>query len=541
MIDRNTANETAELPVADAFFAPVGTDMVDTLVGQYNTEKERIESVSQFINGDGFGDVISYFIDGNASPRDRFIGSVESLFNKSGALSALNAAYWSRTLNMTDVIDCMPSKRREEWFKQIEEKNTPDFEAETVRATLGELLSMRAQFLAERVDGIFRALSRTHVTNQPEGFSKRMIMTGVSDDYGSYSRRQTGHLNDLRAVVARLMKRDEPAWTASNRLVEIARYHHRGEWLDVDGGAMRIRCYKNGNAHLEIHPDMAWQLNQILAYLHPMAIPGQYREKPKRQRKHTLMEKPLPFAVLTLLGDMKPKPHKVITIGSTRVEPQTDNPNNLAMPYGQHSKHVTQEVERVLAGIGGVKRGELWEFDYDPSDVVRQIVVSGVVPDHKSHQFYPTPDNLARQAVELAEVGASDDVLEPSAGTGALADNLHGAGSLTCIEVSKLHCEVLESKGHAVQCGDFLDIPAVGKYSRVVMNPPFSEGRWQAHLEHAAGFLKRGGVVVAILPESARRSRSLPGGMAWTFSDPHDNQFAGASVSVVIAKGVQVS
>lgn len=523
----------SDLSIAEEFFAPASTDMVDGLVSQYQRERQRIESVGEFIHGDGFSEVISYFLDGNTTPRERFVGTVSELFDVTGAVAALNSSYWRRTLDMTDVIDCMPAKRREEWFEQIEKRQTPDFEPDTVRTTLGDLLAMRAQFLAERVDGIFRALSRTHVTNQPEGFSKRMIMTGVSDDWGSYSRDQTGHLNDLRAVIARLMKRDEPPWTASNRLVEIARRHHRGEWLSVDGSALRIRCYKNGNAHLEIHPDMAWQLNQILAHLHPMAIPGEYRQKPKRQRKHTLMDKPLPFAVLTLLGDM----------GSG----QNGELYTRSIPHrNEAGKHVTAEAVRVLESIGGVRSSEeryyqRWEFDYDPAEVIRKIVVSGVVPDHKSHQFYPTPEHLARQAVELADIGPGDDCLEPSAGTGALADLMTDAGSLLCIEVSKLHCEILKSKGHFVQQGDFLEQPAVGKYSRVVMNPPFSEGRWQAHLKHALGFLKANGKLVAILPASAKRSDALLPAFEWEISGPYDNQFAGASVSVVIAKATAPS
>lgn len=65
------------------------------------------------------------------------------------------------------------------------------------------------------------------------------------------------------------------------------------------------------------------------------------------------------------------------------------------------------------------------------------------------------------------------------------------------------------------------------------MNPPFDQGRWQAHLEHAAGLLRDGGRLVAILPESARRADPLPGWRcAW--HGPFANAFPGASVSVVI-------
>lgn len=65
------------------------------------------------------------------------------------------------------------------------------------------------------------------------------------------------------------------------------------------------------------------------------------------------------------------------------------------------------------------------------------------------------------------------------------------------------------------------------------MNPPFDQGRWQAHLEHAAGLLNAGGRLVAILPASAQRKDVLPGWIC-VWHGPYDNAFVGASVSVVI-------
>ncbi|TFH85226.1 DUF4942 domain-containing protein [Billgrantia azerbaijanica] len=532
--------EVADTP--GEFFAPADTDVVDGLISQYQRDRARIEEVVAFTRPERLGSVLHYFIEGNQDRRDRFTGSVARLFGEDGALAALNADYWGRALGLTDVLDFMPAKRREEWFEAIHKLQTPDFEDATVRATLGELLRQRMDFLAEKVDGIFRALSRTHVTNRPEGFSKRMILSGVTNDWGAYARSQTGHINDLRQVIAKFMSRDEPDWNASNRLVEIARREHRGEWLDVDGGALRIRCYKNGNAHLEVHPDIAWRLNQILAHLHPMAIPGEFRTAPKRKpREYTLMERPLPFAVLKLLGDLKavrtsPIPGR---IGHDALPPVTRNPHSLEFGFGEKDKHALAEAEKVLAAIGGVKcrhnHSRWWEFDYDASPIINEVVCSGVIPEQKSHQFYPTPPGLANKAAELAEIQPHHNCLEPSAGSGNIADMIPQS---VCIEVSKLHCQVLEAKGCNVIEADFLQWAerAMGlctRFDRIVMNPPYSQGRWQAHTEAAATLLAPGGRLVAILPSSAQSTFHLPG-LACRWDGPHDNQFAGASVSVSI-------
>jgi len=514
------------------FFAPASTDMVNTVIGRYRGELTEIENVCQFLHGDGLASVMHYFMDGNRDSRDRFTGSVEKLFSRDGAIAALNAHYWHHIMQMTDVLDCMPAKRREEWFEHIQKMTTPEFEEETVRATLGELLALRGKFLAERVDGIFQALSRTHVTNQPEGFGKRMILTGVTNDWGAYARSQTGHINDLRSVIAKFMQRDEPDWNASNRLVEIARAYHRGEWLDVDGGALRLRCYKNGNAHLEVHPDMAWKLNQVLALLYPTAIPSQFRTAPKRKvkKEYTLMERPLPFAVLQMLHRMRPL--RLIR------ERLTDNRNSLEFDYGEKDKHVMAEVEKVLEAIGGIRctcdYKAWWEFDYDPDPVIKSIVVSGCVPDHKSHQYYPTPRGLAARVVELADIGDADTCLEPSAGTGVLADLLP-KGRTTCIEVSPLHAQVLAQKGHTVKEVDFLTYEGQS-FDRIVMNPPFSQGRWRSHVEHAASLLSPGGKLAAVIPASAHGKFHVEG-LNVVYDGPYNNQFSGASTSVTIMVG----
>jgi len=521
------------------FFAPASADMVDGLIGRYRNERQRMERVVDFVSGDDFRSVLGYFEDAARKQNYRFGGAPS--FALENGLAALNASYWQQALNLTDVLDFMPTKRREEWFHLIHKHETPEFEEGAVRATLADLLAARMDFLAEKVDGIFQALSRTHVTNQPEGFGKRMILTGVTNDWGMYGRTQTGHINDLRQVIAKFMGRDEPDFNASNRVVEIARAQFRGEWVPVDGGALRIRCYMNGNAHIEVHPDIAWRLNEILHHLYPTAIPSRFRQKPKRKAKEfTLMERPLPFAVLEVLHRMKPERTQPIRqFVDEEITPRTTNPNTLTFDFPDKGKGVTAEINDILLMLGGVKfsdKASAWyEFDYDVTPIIKEIVCSGCIPDQKSHQFYPTPEHIARDAVELAEIGPEHDCLEPSAGTGALADLMTECCSLTCVEVSTLHAQVLEAKGFYVERADFLSMSIAAGFDRIAMNPPYSQGRWQAHIERAAAMLRPGGTLVAILPASAKGKELVPG-FSHTYSRVYENQFRGASVDTVIVK-----
>lgn len=526
------ALETVDLVDDSAdFFAPVSTDAIAAMVAQYQAMRDRIEQLASAVTGE-MAAAMAYFLDGNADRNSRWAApSVERLFQPAGAVAALNATYWSKALALTDVLDLMPQARRDEWNKSIMERTTPDFTEDTVRNTLADLINMRATFFAERVDGIFRGLSGEHVTNRPEGFGKRMIVANMLNDWGSADYSRAGLINDLRAVIARFMGRDEPKHSATQPLIERLKGCW-GEWAEVDGGALRIRLYKKGTAHIEVHPDMAWRLNQILASLYPRAIPAEFRARPKKRvREFDLIRKPLPFLVVEALACLEPARERIGD--GFRGAQFRDIPKTRQFRFNA-SKDAIPDAERVLEAIGGVKQpGGHFLFDYEPGAVLAEIVVSGCIPDHRSHQFYPTPAGLAQRLVDLADIEGHHTVLEPSAGQGGLADLLP-KDRTRCVEISDLHCKVLEAKGHHVTQADFLQWPGFALYDRIVMNPPFSENRWQAHVEHAADMLAPGGRLVSILPEGARNRAGLLPGFNKEWHGPFDNEFAGTSVSVVM-------
>ena len=532
------------------FFAPVSSDLVDGLIGQYQHMRAKVERVAEVMNGPDLDGALHYFAE-YAGKQDRHLSSstVRDMFSLDGAIAHLNAAYWSKAMQLTDVLDAMPQQRRNEWHAQIqnplgqkkdryskewEVEPIPEFTDENVRSTLKGLLLQRETFFAERVDGLFRSLSKTHITNAPEGFGKRMILARAVNEWGGVDHSTAGVINDLRCVIARFMGREEPKWDATSSVVRFARLR-RGEWIDVDGGAIRIRVYAVGTAHLEVHPDMAWRLNCVLAQLHPLAIPSQFRERPKKRAKdHKLIGRPLPFAVVARLASLEPA-RDLNPDHGYRKDTWIKVPGCWDFKASS-DQQIKAEADRIMESIGGTKVSEFrWAFDYDPTEVVQEIVASGCVPDQKAHQFYPTPERLARIAVDMADIGPDDTCLEPSAGMGGLADLMKQAAEWThCVEVSPMHCKVLVAKGHSVTQTDFLAWSG-DPVDRIVANPPFSEGRWRAHIEHAASMLKPGGRIVAILPESAKNSDVL-GHMKRQWKGPFHNEFPGTSVSVVILK-----
>lgn len=491
------------------------TDLIDNIMAHHAAESQSIANVADVLE--------------THTHVTRYFGVDTRVFNRERAIKQLAADYWDKALKLTDVLDVMPEKRRYEWAEQIKNLETPPFEEDAVRSTLVSLLNSRSKFFAERVEGIFRALSREHVTNAPQGFGKRMIIYAM-DNWGDPDYQAVGYIFDLRCVIARIMGREEPGRNSTRPVLVTARQQH-GDWLNIDGGALRIRVYLKGTAHLEVHPDIAWQLNEVLATLYPAAIPEAFRTKPKKRRvikDFKLMDRILPPDVIEYLAGAEEAGESVGN-GYRRTHRKIRNTRRFSLHHSD--KHVRQQAGAVLEAIGGVNQGQHWLFDYDPTEVIGHIVASGCIPDHRSHQYYPTPEWLAAEAVRLADITENHAVLEPSAGQGAILKQMPSA-NVTSVEVSDLHCKILTEQGYKVERADFLKWRN-GLFDRVVMNPPFDQGRWLAHVEHAASMVDLDGKLVAILPAGAKKRDVLPGWkLSW--SQEYDNAFPGASVSVVI-------
>lgn len=141
--------------------------------------------------------------------------------------------------------------------------------------------------------------------------------------------------------------------------------------------------------------------------------------------------------------------------------------------------------------------------------------------------------------MQWLDIQPTETCLEPQAGQGGIADLLPKDRTL-CVEVSPLHGMILREKGHTVIEGDFLAWNPGTLFDVIACNPPYSEGRWQAHLRYAGTLVEAGGRLGAVLPLSARQQAAelLPG-FDLEFSTPIDNAFAGTSISVLLLKATK--
>lgn len=114
--------------------------------------------------------------------------------------------------------------------------------------------------------------------------------------------------------------------------------------------------------------------------------------------------------------------------------------------------------------------------------------------------YFPTPPAVVSLMLEHSRVEPGQTVLEPSAGSGNIADAVKEAGaSVECFEVHCTLAEILRAKGHTVTGADFIAKPPGVKYDAVLMNPPFEKGQDIEHVKAAFDTLNGNGRLVSVM------------------------------------------
>lgn len=134
-------------------------------------------------------------------------------------------------------------------------------------------------------------------------------------------------------------------------------------------------------------------------------------------------------------------------------------------------------------------------------------------------QLFPTPPEVAKKMVEYADIETGQRILEPSAGTGNLVTAIEATDTRTEIVAVELNIGLAQILGNGngskwgiaeIVQGDFLEQNGnLGKFDRVVMNPPFENGADIKHIRHALTFLKPGGKLVALCANGPRQREAF--------------------------------
>lgn len=185
----------------------------------------------------------------------------------------------------------------------------------------------------------------------------------------------------------------------------------------------------------------------------------------------------------------------------------TDGPR-LVLSGPRMDPRLYQRVNEVLEAVGGrwTTGVQAHVFPVDAAQALAPVLATGQVvtlrEKRQQAQYFPTPAAVVRRVIELAAIEPGMEVLEPSAGSGAIASAAAAAGAVVdCIEQDPGYAAVLAETDAArtLTVADFLAVPPRPVYDRVVMNPPFTRGTDMQHVEHGLRFLKPGGLLVSVM------------------------------------------
>lgn len=172
------------------------------------------------------------------------------------------------------------------------------------------------------------------------------------------------------------------------------------------------------------------------------------------------------------------------------------------LPPEPLERNLYESVNKVLTALGGKwnRRAKAHVFADACAELIDAAIETGEYSRPQDMGWFPTPPDVARRVVALANIGPGHRALEPSAGLGSLADIARAGGAhVDCVEIDPARARALSDAGHAVTEGDFLAQPPRAEYDCVVMNPPFARRADIHHVNHARGFLRPSGRLVSIM------------------------------------------
>jgi len=344
----------------------------------------------------------------------------------------LDTLYWKKIIELSEVKDSMPSKKKEEWNSSILNNDVPDFTRENVIPTIQNILENQRFYFAERVDAVFHNLSDEHITNSPQGFGKRMIIKDIIDTKGgvfsSADRKDCATLDDLRVVSSILLGNSRVNVSEGNTkdIIDLMYQTKQiGKWVPIDGNTISLKVFKVGTVHVEIHPELVAKLNDILASIYPLAIPERFRRVVKNKSQDSFIN-PIEDKCISIETGNELINYKRCYLHERHYKYLKDLYPEYDFLYEFKD---SEQVSQVLEMIGGKNLNNgLWAFD--DSRVLMAlptIVMNGSLPNIKDFQFYPTKSEVGHVAAELLRLNMQNEVgmlLEPSIGQGDLANTI---------------------------------------------------------------------------------------------------------------------
>ncbi len=207
---------------------------------------------------------------------------------------------------------------------------------------------------------------------------------------------------------------------------------------------------------------------------------------------------------------MKIKDEILTILSNCRVEQ-----DKIFLPNTQLERKIYLKTNEALESIGGKwnRKEKCHIFSENIEEKFEDMILTGEFTDKKRElNYFPTPLNIVKQMIELAELKENDSVMEPCAGQGAIVDEIYKVAkkcNVVLFEIDKNNCDILRKKGYKVSEVDFLTFrcsPEFLNVDKVIQNPPFHiKNNPQCDIDfiyYSWKFIKNNGILVSIVSES---------------------------------------
>lgn len=180
----------------------------------------------------------------------------------------LDRSLWRHLAETSGLYAIMDAQAKKEWDDSLDHK-VPECTLENIEATFETLSYQRKMIFNRGLVNCFKHLSKNYKTNNAFRLDKKIIVAHATSFYG----RSDDHLFDAERVLYMLDGQKPPEYKDSIKgIINKARYN--GD-TDFETPYMRIKCFKNGNAHVWLlRDDLTQQCNRIIAAFYDDALPN---------------------------------------------------------------------------------------------------------------------------------------------------------------------------------------------------------------------------------------------------------------------------
>ena len=217
-------------------------------------------------------DQISSYTFGSHQSRENFLSPIDIApideFTDS-ARRMIDISVWSHVIQMTELESFMDHEAKDELRSDLQ-KDPPVITVENIFATLQRFREDSDTIWRRGLANCFTKLDRRFRSHDGWKIGSRVILTHMFDKHGfsNYYRNQEDTLHDIERVFFILDGRPAPtSWYGITQKVRNERAGRSSAHQScVESEFFRVRCFKNGNAHIWFQrDDLVERANKVLA------------------------------------------------------------------------------------------------------------------------------------------------------------------------------------------------------------------------------------------------------------------------------------